>query len=181
MRIILFLFSTLLAFNLHAAVYKWTDQSGQVHYTDQWREDAKPVDLPEPSVYSPRKLPPPVPEDVGGAEDSVDEYDQLTVNAPANDETIRNNEGTVSVSLQLQPTLRQGDAIELFLDGKKLEGDFRSTSVTLSNLDRGTHSLRARVIDGSGRELITSEPVSFHLRRQSKLFPQRKATPAPRQ
>ncbi len=41
-----------------------------------------------------------------------------------------------------------------------------TTQTLLTNLDRGTHTLRARVIDEQKRTLIAHE-IKFHLRRQS--------------
>ncbi len=173
----------LLAMPVDAGVYKWTDESGQVHYTDQYQEGSEAVDLPEPTVYTPAPVPgtaeSPAFESKGKAT-STGDYDLLEVAAPAEGETIRSNEGKVRVDLRLEPTLRQGDMIELFLDGNKIPGKLRSPSATLSNLDRGTHSFKARVVNASGQELISSQPVNFHLRRESKLFPQRnKPTPLP--
>ncbi len=166
---------------LYAGVYKWTDASGQVHYTDQYQEGSEAVDLPEPTVYKPVPLPDASETPAVGAEPtSTGDYDLMEVSAPAEGETVRSNEGQVTVSLRLEPTLRQDDVIELFLDGKKVPGELRTTSATLSNLNRGTHSFKARVVNASGQVLISSEAVSFHLRRQSKLFRQRnEPTPLP--
>ena len=177
----LLLVFALLVAPVNAAVYKWTDSSGQVHYTDQWQEGSRAVDLPEPSVYTPAPVPGATRSPAAGAEVSPEsEYEVFEVSAPAADETIRNNEGKVTVSLRLEPTLRESDMIELFIDGNKITGELRSPVVTLSNLNRGTHSVKARVIDASGKELISSESVTFHLRRESRLFPNRpKPTPLP--
>lgn len=177
----LLLLLSLLVAPVNAAVYKWTDSSGQVHYTDQRKEGAQPVDLPEPSVYTPVPVPSATQSPGTGAGDAaVSDYDLLEVSTPTEGETIRNNEGKVTVGLRLEPTLRQGDVIELFLDGEKIPGELSTTGATLSNLNRGSHSLKARVIDASGQELISSQPVTFYLRRESKLFPQRlKPVPLP--
>ena len=170
----------LLVMPVDAGVYKWTDESGQVHYTDQYQEGSESVDLPEPSVYKPVPVPGAAESPAAGAEAAATgDYDVLEVAAPVQDETIRSNEGKVTVSLRLEPTLRQGDMIEVILDGEK-RGELRSAGGTLSGVNRGTHSLKVRVVDASGQELISSEAVNFHLRRESKLFPQRqKPTPLP--
>jgi hypothetical protein len=152
----LLLLLSLLVAPVNAAVYKWTDSSGQVHYTDQRKEGAQPVDLPEPSVYTPVPVPSATQSPGTGAGDAaVSDYDLLEVSTPTEGESIRNNEG-------------------------KIPGELSTTGATLSNLNRGSHSLKARVIDASGQELISSQPVTFHLRRESKLFPQRlKPVPLP--
>lgn len=167
---ILFLLCPLMLPPAQAEFYKWIDADGNIHYTDQWREGAAAVDLPEPTVYSPR----PIPSQEQTADASFEEqlaiYDLIEVSSPKPEETIRSNEGKVSVSLRLEPTLRQGDVIKLILDGNELEGEFRSTGATLTNVSRGTHSLAARVVDAEGKQLISAEPVSFYLRRASRRF-----------
>lgn len=176
----LLLLLSLLAVPVHAAVYKWTDSSGQVHYTDQRKEGAQAVDLPEPSVYTPAPVPSATQSPGTGAGDAAaNDYDLLEISAPTQDETIRNNEGKVTVGLRLEPTLSQGDVIELFLDGEK-RGELSSGGGTLSGVNRGSHSLKVRVVNASGQELISSQAVNFHLRRESKLFPNKpKPTPLP--
>ena len=41
------------------------------------------------------------------------------------------------------------------------------TSQSLSNVDRGTHTVSARVVDSNGTTLIDAAPVVFHMQRVS--------------
>ncbi|MBS1220075.1 MAG: hypothetical protein H6R21_3208, partial [Proteobacteria bacterium] len=59
----------------------------------------------------------------------------------------------------------------------------QDSSVTLENLDRGSHTLQGQIVDARGEVLMSSETVTVHLHRQSVLAPQRaqpKPKPAPK-
>ena len=160
-----------------AAIYKIVDEEGNVHYSDQPAPGAKKVDLPPPSVYTPPKLTSPARSEAGQEEPRA-AYDSLRILSPKNDEAVRSNNGDLSVSLAVKPRLkrRQGHRLVLLLDGKPVE--VKGTTHQFKNLDRGTHTLSARVEDRSGSSLIESDPVTFHLLRTS-LFSNPPATPFP--
>jgi hypothetical protein len=63
---------------------------------------------------------------------------------------------------------RAGDQVRLLLDGLP-HGTSRGLEFTLSNVDRGTHTLAVEVIDSSGAVLLTGAPSTFHLLRYSAL------------
>jgi len=68
-----------------------------------------------------------------------------------------------------------GHRYRLYLDGRAVEGLLQSGAVQLRNVGRGTHSLRAEVVDaGSGEVLAASEPVTFHLLQPGRLSPARR-------
>ena len=46
-----------------------------------------------------------------------------------------------------------------------MAGSFGGQAIELSGVERGTHSLRARVVDERGKRLIETAEVQFHLRR----------------
>jgi len=94
-------------------------------------------------------------------------YTNIVIVTPANDTAIRVNTGNITVNVSLEPGLNhdRGDQIALYMDGNKVsEGS--ATQFNLDNIDRGTHTLKASVIDASGKAVISSTPVSFTLLRQ---------------
>ncbi|MDD5330313.1 MAG: hypothetical protein PHX38_09930 [Sulfuricella sp.] len=103
---------------------------------------------------------------------AAEPYTEIAIVQPGDDETIHDNNGTLEVALALSPALRDGHKIRLLLDGAQLETR-ASAHFSLTNIERGTHSLQAVVIDRSGRTLIASAPVAFHMWRASALFPGR--------
>ena len=148
-------------------IVKYTLSNGEVIYSDKPPPEAatgEEVTVEPLQTFSAPRTPPledPIP---SSDEDEATGYEQFTVTSPENDSTIRDNGGNVRVSLNLTPGLRSGHSIEIFMDGQAI-GSGSSTSLTLTDVDRGTHTVRATVKDGDGREIARSNSVIFHLRR----------------
>jgi hypothetical protein len=157
-----------------ADVYKWVDEDGNIHYSDQSPEEgAEPVELPEGVYYTP----PPLPE---GSEVDLEEettsqpgavgYGELVITRPAMNEVIRSNEGIVTVEYTIEPELVAGDEFKIILDGLKHKDSVTGTTVVLSDLNRGSHTLKVQVLRG-GVALATSKSVIFHLLKESIIDP----------
>ena len=175
MRLIVTLLLLIVVAGASAAVYKWKKPDGSIVYSDQPpAEGATPTDLPQVQEIKIAVPPPPSSEDE--SEESATPkkqtvvYTKLEITQPENDSTIRDNAGNVSVNLNLEPRLQEGDITVISLDGKAI-GQGRGTSISLSNVDRGTHTLQAMVKNDQGAVLITAPSVTFHLQRISVLHP----------
>lgn len=148
-----------------AGIYKWVDEDGKAHYSDQEHNGAEEVKLPEPVTYKPT-----TPRSVtGGKEDSQKQpdYTELSITQPKLNETIRSNEGDVQVNIILKPKLLPGDRIALYLDGKATLKGLTQTSVKMTSLDRGSHTLKAIVFGKDGETKIASKSIIFHLHQAS--------------
>ncbi|RDH80981.1 MAG: hypothetical protein DIZ78_18165 [endosymbiont of Escarpia spicata] len=146
-------------------VYKWTSPDGVIYYSDQFREGAEKVWIPGQSTARSK---------AGETSEPSEEtnlpgesgYAVFEIAEPENDATIRNNEGTVGVGLSLSPVLISGDAIQVFVDGNRIEGDIGgATQFTLNDLSLGTHTLEARILDDTGKLLTSTPTINFHLRK----------------
>jgi hypothetical protein len=148
------------------SIYKYTLPNGDVVYSDR----APPADQGEEVKLEPLQsftVPPAPPlEDSTRKQDAPKPvgYETFKVTNPTNDATIRDNGGNVRVSLSLSPALQSGHSIEVMVDGRSI-GSGRGTSVTLTAVDRGTHTVRAAVKDSEGKEIARSNSVIFHLKR----------------
>lgn len=154
----------------HAAVYKWTDAEGNVQFSDKPQPGAEEVKGLKLQTYEA----PPVGESESLKEAPQEEfagYKKVEILAPANDETIWDNIGTVSVKVGLAPDLQvaRGHKVVLSVDGNPSEGA-AATAFTLPNMERGTHSLQVTVVDEGGAALSTSPTVTFHLKKHSVLL-----------
>ncbi len=158
-----------------AEVYRWVDDSGQVHYSDRPREGAERVNIGTAQAIETR-----VPERPGkaarkteGEEEAPFRYRKLEIVKPAQEEVLWNIEGELDVSMQLQPRLQKGHHIELFLDGKPVEvpNQGRSLQAHATGVYRGVHVLTAMVKDRDNRTLIESEPRTFAVQQNSILNP----------
>jgi hypothetical protein len=153
MRLILSTFLVLFVCCLSAeTVYKTVDEDGNVIFTDKPSEKAEEIKIqeldtitnPNPSRYKPSSKHP---------EDTSSKYESLVVTSPENGSGFRNNEGNVSISLSIEPSLRSGHKIIILMDGKEVGF---SSSVSIQNVERGTHSISAKVVDRNGKTLIST-------------------------
>jgi len=152
---------------VHAgSIYKYTLSNGNVVYSDK----PPPADQGEKITLEPLQsftLPPAPPLEDSTAKNKTSEpagYETFQVTNPSNDATIRDNGGNVRVSLSLSPGLQSGHSIEVMMHGQSI-GSGRGTSVTLTDVDRGTHTVQAAVKDNEGNEVARSNSVIFHLKR----------------
>ena len=176
----LLLLLLIVASTVPAAVYKWVDQTGEVHYSDQRVPGAEPVELRNSSIYSPTKTPKEVDwREAAGVTARPGSYDSLAITSPAQEQTIHSNEQQVNVAISVQPPLTEGDSFRLFLDGTAVSGNLATPLITLQNVERGTHTLSAAVVDQAGKERIRSETVTFYLRKISVLTLPGRPTPLP--
>ena len=167
MQRIAFLLCLMLAVGTAQAqkLYKYTLSDGKVVYSDR----PPPADQVEEVILEPLQtfsLPPvkPLPGSSPAKKDQPDGYEAFTLTSPSNDSTIRDNGGNVRVSVSLSPGLRDGHSIEVSMDGKSI-GSGSSTSITLTEVDRGTHTVQAAVKDDGGKVIARSNSVVFHLKR----------------
>lgn len=143
-----------------AAVYKWVDQSGMVHYSDQPQAGAEKIDLPEPTVYSPR----PVPNSTAGGrgkkgKKSPVAYTAFSIVAPPNRETIRSR--SVEIVFQVSPRLQPGHYIQVILNGRIMDRRLTGAKLQLEGLDRGSYMVHASVHNAVGLMQIRSNIIQF--------------------
>jgi len=152
---------------LGAGIYKTIDEEGNVYYSDRPTPGAEKVELPPPTVYTPPKLPAAGSPAASKQTDSKPAYESLRILSPKPDEAIRSNNGDLIVEWAVDPPLkrRQGHRLMLILDGQEVPAT--GGRHQFKNLDRGTHTLSARILDRRGRVLAEAEPVTFHLLRIS--------------
>ena len=68
-----------------------------------------------------------------------------------------------------QTRFQAGDKIGLNLDGQAIGGG-RSTAITLTEMERGAHSLQALVKNSAGRVIERSNSVTFTIQRRSAIL-----------
>jgi len=99
---------------------------------------------------------------------------EIAIVQPAHEETIHNNEGDLTVRVQVSGGAPDG-GVQLVLDGAALAHTYRRDDIIeLNGIERGTHTLQALLLDAKGEQLAASEPVTFYMWQASRLFPSRK-------
>jgi len=154
---------------MSATVYRWVDENGVTHYSDQPHENSQKVELQAPQTYSAPRPVTRAPEATRRPAQTppAPAYQRCELAQPANDETFM-NPSSITASVQLVPTQRPGDQIFLLLDGHRVPNLPTSGSqFTLSPVDRGSHSLQAVVQDRNGQVICQSPSATFHVHQPS--------------
>ena len=157
----------LLAGSAQAEVYKSINEAGEVVYSDTRTQGAEAMKLPALPTYTPPPVTPTTNSKVESEKTAI--YENLVFLKPEDDATIRNNQGIINAELKLTPALRGKlkHRVQFYLDGEAYGEPVRSIRTTMSNVDRGEHSLTASVLDANGDTLISADPVIVHLHRES--------------
>lgn len=154
-------------------VWKWVDDKGVTHYSDRSVPGATRMEVSggksSSSASSGSSFDPP-PEAAAAAE-PVDAYTEFTIWQPADGETIANSGGAVTVGIRLEPGLKPGHSLFLYMDGKLVQGfPENALSFDLQDVARGTHSVIA-VINGGSKRVQESASVTFFVRQESVAQP----------
>jgi len=161
-----------------ATVYKWVDENGVVHYSDQPHENAEKVPLKAPQTYTaPKTQSAPMRPFDDRPQKSAPVYQSCGLSQPAADQVYTNTD-TVTAGVTTQPAVRPGDTAVVTLDGQRVPGVPASGGqFTISPVDRGTHSIQVVVVDPTGVTVCSSPAVTFHVQQPSLLSPTRPIKP----
>lgn len=150
-----------------STVYRSVDSQGNTVFTDKPPQGgaAEAVSV-KPSnavpAYAPR---PPEPRRKTGKPQA---YTLFEIASPAQDQTLGQEETSVTLGVNIEPALQEGHTVELLYDGQvACSGSL--TACDVQDLERGTHTVDARLYDQTQRLLMSAEPVQFHVRRTSSL------------
>jgi hypothetical protein len=173
------IFSALLGLAASAfagTVYKWVDEKGVVHYSDQPHPDAQTIDVKSAQTYSaPSSTPAQTPTQPQRTEPATT-YSVCELYRPENDEVFLNTD-TVTAKLRVDPALRPGDRVTIVLDGKRQHDQSPVATEFTLKVERGSHSLTAVVEDPNGKTMCTTTGVTFHVRQPSVKAPNRANRP----
>ena len=166
-------------------IYRWVDKDGQVHYSDQpGAANAELVILSDPNAYEAEPMTP----DYAAGDNEEDEtpdvtsYDSFAIVQPTPDQVFFAADATIVVAAELGGTLQPDHTVVFFVNGNRRPAG-SGLSLELQNLERGTHFLRASVLDQNGEPVITSQQITFHIRQASintPQSPQARPRPPPR-
>jgi len=148
-----------------AEVYRLVDKNGNVIFSDQPHPDAEKIEIDTLPSYTPVAIPETLSEEQQKG-DEVPRY-KVKILTPANDETVRNNAGLVNINAKVTPPLDQdrNDQLTIKLDGQTLGEPSTSPNFTLSEVERGTHTVQVVVVDKDKKTIKSSKTITFHLQR----------------
>jgi hypothetical protein len=153
-------------------VYKWVDEKGVTHFSDQPVAGAEKVELssgssrstPAPTYSAPRAQD--TPADKGPA------YSRFVIESPQQDEAVINTGGVVRVTVGSSPQLAGAHQIVFYLDGSAVaDADPHSSTHEFTTMPRGTHTIKAVVSTLQGVKIQETPTVTFHVRQESAAQP----------
>lgn len=164
----LFLAVFILPLTATGGIYKSVDDNGNVSYSDEPSPGA--VEIKKREIPT---MPSVVPEvdlesdtDTEADDDAL--YSSIEIVNPEPESSVRDNAGNLSVSVALQPSLKETHSIMITLDGEEIANS-RSPVFQFQNLDRGTHTLTAIIVNAEGNEVQRSSTITFTMQRHSEL------------
>jgi Domain of unknown function (DUF4124) len=175
MRSFLFtLISVVCSLALAGTVYKWVDEDGVVHYSDQPHANAQKLQVQSAQTYKAQPVQPASTTGAGNvpaASSAQSGYQGCAIVQPADSQDFANLD-SLTVVVETDPKLRPGDQVFVTYDGQPLNG----TSATggtfvISPVDRGTHTLQAVVRSSDGTIMCQSSGVTFNVHQPSLLNP----------
>jgi hypothetical protein len=151
--------------------YRWVDAQGVVHYSDTPQPGAQKLEIAPAQTFQPSPASTAQTQAAPSAA-GADAYTTCVITQPEAQQTLFAPD-SVPVSVQLAPTLRPGDHVQVTYDGQMVAPtDDSGVNFQIDMPIRGQHTVAANVTDGSGRTLCTAPAVTFFVRRPSVLSPQ---------
>jgi len=171
MRTALLLLLALAAAAASAAdVWKWVDEKGVTHYSDQPGPGATKVEVragniaassPAPAASSSASGP-------AGSGAPAPGYRDFEIWRPERNQSIINTGGQVNVEIRIEPNVQPLHKLSLYLDGKLVTGFAPNTlSYALTEVPRGVHSVTAVVADQYGKTIQETPAIGFTVRQES--------------
>ncbi len=138
-------------------IYSWTDENGIVHFSDKPTEQGTKIQLP--TTHTPSNLttstqsePPSLP------------HPFVRLLSPLNEETLRQNEGRITIQAITNRELIDGHQLRLKLNGQVQKSTQTQLQWTLDNIDRGEHTLQLQLLD-QRKVIAFSKSITVYLHR----------------
>ncbi|WP_131779642.1 DUF4124 domain-containing protein [Legionella bozemanae] len=151
-------------------IYKWTDSQGNVHFSDTPRQGAKTVTIPETQSFS--SPTPSTPQTATQKPEQINQddtikfkhsYTKIAIAEPQTGATIRNNQGFVAVTAEVEPDLRSVDKLQLIYDNGVLGEPQTTPMFEIKGMYRGSHTLAVQIVDADGNVIETSDPITIYV------------------
>lgn len=151
-----------------AEIYRHVDAQGRVTYTDQPTDSTQPVAL-EPLNTLPATAMPAATTGQTAPGALFAGYQSLVLTGVENGAVVRNPTAPITVGTRLQPGLQPGHSLLIHHNGQPANTD-NASSITVPEIERGSHTFRAEVLDADGQVLIQTYELTIHVHRASVLL-----------
>jgi hypothetical protein len=95
---------------------------------------------------------------------------KISITNPTPEQTFQNDVQDFSVSLSIQPDLDKEDSVVILVDGNQVGDPVNVASITVPRLERGSHTLQAKIIQPKGNG-ASSDTITIYQQRSSAKLP----------
>jgi len=173
LRIIAFALVLLAPAAAAQSIYRTTDEAGNVVFTDAPSANsraAEPVGLqPTNTTSPPRAIIPALKSPTDTPAVTQTSY-TIAITSPADETSIPRGHGNFTVTVAIEPALKQHESLQLFMDDEPSGSAQASMIWDLTNVFRGAHDITVGAIDRSGNTIALSDPVRVYVHRPSINF-----------
>ncbi len=173
MKSILFFALIILAISANAELFKWKDADGNIIFSDQPPPDIDKVEsevkkesLPHINTVPALDMTKSRTDNSSKAKASKVSYKSLAIITPLHDSEVRENSGKVHISVRVEPAIfvERGHQLIIYMDGVEVSKG-EKTSIIIDNVDRGTHHVKASIVNNQGFVLRETRVTTFTLHR----------------
>jgi hypothetical protein len=170
-----FVFITLSAFG-QAVLFESVQKDGSLAFSDTSTADSQPYTVTGANVSNFSSTAPgastttTMTTEPLSALGEASVYSAVSIIQPM-DQTTIHNQTPIQVSVITQPALKTGDKVQLLLDGVPMGVAQNTLQFTLTDLQRGTHQVQARVVGADGTTLKMGLPITLFKQQPSVLLP----------
>jgi hypothetical protein len=158
-----------------APAWTWVDAQGTVHFSDTPAPGAKQIELAGAQGFGPAAraqaaeaaTATATSNGVTATPQADGNYRTFNITSPAEQETLWNIGGSLTVQVTLEPRLQSGHRLDAYLDGERRNLNATSTSLSVPDVFRGTHTVQVAIVDQRGSEILRSSPVTFMVQQTS--------------
>lgn len=156
-----------------AAIYQQVTPSGGVVYSDTPQESSQVMSLAPPNRYQTTTTTAQNQKTTSVTSTSSNAnafslvepsaaYTRFEITNPQDQYTFT-NQPVLSFTVAVEPELKEGDRVQLFMDGVPQGPPQASLTFNLENVDRGTHVMSATLIGTNGGVLMTARPITVYV------------------
>jgi hypothetical protein len=152
-------------------VYKWVDENGVIHYSDQPHPNAQKLQVEGVQTYPASASAVRPPESPESNTAPANAYQGCVIAQPLDQQNLPNAQ-SVSIRVQSDPAPRPGDRIFMTMDGQGLNGgQATGMSFNVTPIERGAHSVSAQIRGSDETVLCQTPTVTFFVQQPSLLNP----------
>jgi len=183
-RILFTLISLACSVAFATTVYKWVDDNGVIHYSDQPHPNAQKLQVQGVQTYSSSAASVRAPAESESGSAPANPYKGCAIAQPLDQQNLPNAQ-SVFIRVAADPVPRGADRIYLTMDGQGLNGgQATGLSFNVTPIDRGAHTVSAQIRGPDGTILCQTPNVTFYVQQPNLFSPgmsgQPGASPRPR-